>query len=248
MDKTIPYTDRDGTIHQISFYDLLESGHNMDKHIINGSLFLRHDHQFSHLANLLKPNSVVYDVGAYIGTFAIPMAIEGMEIHAFEGFPDNFKRCTKNTEPYNVTNYLCAVSNQNYTVNSKFNSCKDDGYQDSDEITYYKFDEYIEQNNLPLPDMVKVDIEGMETIALHAMTNLIENVRPIWQMGYHYKFYSTVEGYPGWIDVEDGGYDFQKFHELDYLIFDERGNVAPPAILNQRGGEFVFVPKEKIKR
>ena len=96
--------------------------------------------------------------------------------------------------------------------------------------------------------MVKVDIEGMETIALHAMTNLIENVRPIWQMGYHYKFYSTVEGYPGWIDVEDGGYDFQKFHELDYLIFDERGNVAPPAILNQRGGEFVFVPKEKIKR
>ena len=123
----------------------------------------------------------------------------------------------------------------------------DDGYEKKDKIEYYRLDDFIENNKIPLPDLVKVDIEGMETIALHGMTNLIEEVRPIWQMGYHYKFYSTLEGYPGWIDVKDGGYDFQNFAKLDYLIFDEVGRRVPPEILNQRGGEFVFVPREKIR-
>ena len=67
-------------------------------------------------------------------------------------------------------------------------------------------------------------------------------------MGYHFKFYSTVEGYPGWVDVEQGGYDFQNFDRLGYLIFDELGRRCDPAILDHRGGEFVFIPKEKIGR
>ena len=247
MHKKITYITTAGQQHDIDFYDLLTEGHNIDKHIINGTLFHRQDHQFHMIVDLLKPSSIVYDVGSYIGTFAIPMALEGMEIHAFEGFPDNFHRCKKNTEVYNITNHLCAVSDKEYSVESKFNSCMDDGYEKKDKIEYYRLDDFIENNKIPLPDLVKVDIEGMETIALHGMTNLIEEIRPIWQMGYHYKFYSTLEGYPGWIDVKDGGYDFQNFAKLDYLIFDEVGRRVPPEILNQRGGEFVFVPREKIR-
>ena len=248
MDKKIVYTDINKNNHEIKFYDLLESGHNMDKHIINGSLFHRLDHQFDMLISLLKPGSVVYDVGSYIGTFSIPMAIEGMKLHAFEGFPDNYHRCVKNTKPYDVKNYLCAVSDKEYAVESKFNSCMDDGYEKKDNIKYYRLDDFIKYKSLPLPNLVKVDIEGMETIAMHGMTNLIENIRPIWQMGYHYKFYSTLEGYPGWVDVKDGGYDFQNFDKLDYLIFDERGIRQNPSILHKRGGEFIFIPKEKIKK
>jgi len=248
MDRRIIYTDTKNKQHDILFYDLLESGHNMDKHIINGTLFRRPDHHFGMLVSLLKPDSIVYDVGSYIGTFSIPMAIEGMELHAFEGFPDNYSRCKKNTEPYNITNHLCAVSDKEYSVESKFNSCMDDGYEKKDHIHYFRLDDFMANNKLPTPDLVKVDIEGMETIALHGMTNLIENIRPIWQMGYHYKFYSTLEGYPGWVDVEDGGYDFQNFHKLDYLIYDEHGRLNDPSILNKRGGEFIFIPKERIKR
>ena len=248
MDKSITYRSTRGSEHTIDFYDLLTEGHNMDKHIINGSLFNRPDHQFKMLVYLLKPSSVVYDVGAYIVTFSIPMAIEGMQLHAFEGFPDNFSRCKRNTAPYDVINHACAVSNNKETVQSKFNSCMDDGYGKADTINYVLLDDYVAENNLPTPDMVKVDIEGMETLALHGMKNLIENVRPIWQMGYHFKFYSTVEGYPGWVDVEQGGYDFQNFDRLGYLIFDELGRRCDPAILDHRGGEFVFIPKEKIGR
>ena len=61
------------------------------------------------------------------------------------------------------------------------------------------------------------------------------------------KFYSNVEGYPGWVGVESGGFDFQTFDRLDYIIFTEDGRRTPPSILDHRGGEFVFVPREKIK-
>ena len=137
MDRRIIYTDTKNKQHDILFYDLLESGHNMDKHIINGTLFRRPDHHFGMLVSLLKPDSIVYDVGSYIGTFSIPMAIEGMELHAFEGFPDNYSRCKKNTEPYNITNHLCAVSDKEYSAESKFNSCMDDGYEKKDHIHYF---------------------------------------------------------------------------------------------------------------
>jgi len=248
MNSELIYTATNGKRHNIKFYDLLSEGHNMDKHILNGSLFHRPDHRFGMLAGLLRPSSVVYDVGSYIGTFAIPMAIEGMNIHAFEGFPDNYQRCVKNTEPYNIVNHLCAVSDKRSTITSKFNSCMDTGYKKEDKIEYYCLDEFVKENSLPKPELVKVDIEGMESLALHGMTELIENVRPIWQMGYHYKFYSNLDGYPGWVDVEDGGYDFQNFHKLEYLIYDEYGRRCEPSVLSSRGGEFIFIPREKMKR
>ena len=242
LSKTINYKDT-----PIHFHNLLETGHNMDKFILNGGVYKRPDHNFDMILKLLKKGSIVYDVGSYIGTFAIPMAIEGMDVYAFEGFPDNFERCKKNCEPYDIKNYQCAVSDRTYTVESKFNNCMDNEYEVR-KINYFRFDDFANLEALPPPDLVKMDIEGMETIALHGMSNLLENIRPIWSMGYHFKFYSTVEGYPGWVDVEDGGFDFQSFDRLGYRIFDEHGRRCRPEILNQRGGEFIFIPEEKIKK
>lgn len=241
MNKIIKYKGR-----EIEFHDLLSDGYNMDKFIKEDTIYNRPDHNFDLLVGLLEKGSIVYDLGAYIGTFSIPLAIEGMEVHSFEGFPDNFNRCKKNCEPFNVTNYLCAVSDKTYTVESKFNDCTN-GQPQVREINYYHFDDYVTTHSIPPPDLVKVDIEGMETLALHGMKNLLENVRPIWSLGYHFKFYSEVEGYPGWVDVEDGGFDFNRFHELGYLIFDEQGRRCSPSIFDERWGEFILIPEEKIK-
>lgn len=247
VDKSIIYRKKHTSYedYEINFYDLLETGMNMDKHIIAGTAFHRPDHQFEPLVSLIPRGSVVYDVGSYIGTFAIPMAIEGMRIFAFEGFPDNYERCKRNTSPYNVKNYQVAVSDKNYEVDSKFNNCMDNEYEVR-KIKYARLDDYVKEHSIPDPALVKMDIEGMESIALHGMTHLLENVRPIWAMGYHFEFYSTVEGYPGWVDVKDGGFDFQTFDKLDYAIFDEAFRHVPADILNHRGGEFVFVPKERL--
>ncbi|HUV84594.1 MAG TPA: FkbM family methyltransferase, partial [Methanosarcinales archaeon] len=205
MDKSINYKG-----HEISFYNLISGHHNIDKFILNGSLFNRPDHKFESIITLLKPNSIVYDIGAYIGSFAIPMTIEGSKVYAFEGFPDNYKRLEKNCLPYNISTYLIAVNNKNDKVKTKFNDCTDTEPQER-EIEYCIFDSYIEKINIPKPDLVKLDIEGMETLALFGMTNLLENIRPIWQIGYHKGLEEKFEHYPGFVDISMGGFDFSTF-------------------------------------
>jgi FkbM family methyltransferase len=233
MIKTIKYKD-----HDITFYDLLESGHNIDHNIIADDLYTRPDHRFSEVTSLLNKGSVVYDIGAYIGTFSIPLEIEGMEVYAFEGFPDNYKRLEKNTKPYkNIKVHLVSVSNENKSIKTQFNSCmaqKENPYR---EINYRVFDDYIQEHNIPNPDYVKIDIEGMETLALYGMKNLLENIRPIFQIGYHFGIDESLDGYPGFVSVSDGGFDFNSFTDLNY-------KVTPN--LFEGWGEYLCIPNENI--
>ena len=60
--------------HKIVFHDLLDTGWNMDRWIREGTLFRRPDHNFDNILKLLKPNSVIYDIGSYIGTYASSVA------------------------------------------------------------------------------------------------------------------------------------------------------------------------------
>lgn len=208
----------------IKFYDLFETGHNIDKFILNNQLYSRADHNFNKLLNLIKPNSVIYDIGAYIGSFSIPFALENMKVYAFEGFPDNFERAKKNCFLYkNIIVYLAAVSNKNETIITKFNDCT---AQTPSErvIIYVIFDDFLKKNYIPKPDFVKMDIEGMETLALFGMKNLIENIRPIWQIGYHIDLNIKYDGYPGFVHVKDGGFDFNTFKKLGYKIYNEQNN------------------------
>ena len=246
---TTQYKSSDGQIHDIKFYNLLKQGYNMDKFIKEQTLFQRPDHNFSMLTRLLKKQSIVYDLGAYIGTFSIPFALEGMKIFSFEAWPENARRCAKNCEPYDVKVFNVALSDKNETKKTQITNCM--GWANFDEndfqeIKHIRLDDFIKEKKLPLPDLVKMDIEGMETIAMHGMTDLLENVRPIWSVGYHFKMESEIEGV-AWVDVKDGGFDFSKIGDLDYNIYDEFGKRVPVGILKNRGGEFTFVPREKIK-
>jgi FkbM family methyltransferase len=242
MDKTINYKG-----HPIKFFDLLETGDNMDEHVISGELFNGAAPDVEAIVNILKLKSddVVYDIGAYIGTYSIPMALEGMSVYSFEGFPDNFERIKKNCKPYkNIKLFDIAVSNENKTTQTKFNDCTALP-PEIRTIKYVKFDDYIKENDMPLPDFVKMDIEGMETVALLEMNNLLKNVRPIWQIGYHFGLDIKYDGYPGFVMPEDGGFDFDTFIKLGYWIFDQSGDRCP----NFSGyGEYLCIPSEKIKK
>jgi len=235
MDAEIKYKNN-----LIKFYDLFETGHNIDKFIMNNQLYTRADHNFEFLLGLIKPNSVVYDIGAYIGSFSIPFAIEGMRVHTFEGFPDNFKRVEKNCVAYdNITVHLLAVSNKNEIITTKFNDCTAQEPVER-EINFVVFDEYLSDNNIEVPDLVKVDIEGMETLALFGMKNLIENVRPVWQIGYHIGLDVKFDGYPGFVRVEDGGFDFGEFKKQGYKIYNEQHNEVQGFTT---WGEYICTPK-----
>ncbi len=233
MDREIVFENT-----KIKFHDLLTTGHNMDKFILDGSLFQREDHDYSTWFRLLHEGNVVYDIGAYIGTFCIPFAIKGMEVYAFEGFPDNFERLEKNVKPYdNITPHLMAVSNKNETITAQFDNCMNQPNPPYREINYRIFDEYVKEHKIPEPQLVKIDIEGMETLALFGMTNLLENVRPIFQIGYHIGQDAGLHGYPSFVPVEEGGFDFDMFDKLDYYV-------GPRPF--SEWGEYYCIPKEKM--
>jgi len=236
--KTIFYKD-----HEIVFSNILEQGWNIDKRILDGTLYSREDHTYESILPLLNTGDVVYDIGAYIGTYAIPMSLEGMKVVAFEGFPDNYTRLNVNTLPYdNISTHCVAVSNEKKSSFTQFNDCTNMPPEARD-ISYVILDDYIKENNLSLPNFVKLDIEGMETVALLGMTNLLEKVRPVWQIGYHKGIDITFDEYPGFVETKDGGFDFSIFNELDYYIFNLIGDRVNEFSV---GGEYLCVPKEKI--
>lgn len=224
----------------ITFYDLLDSGHNPDSQIKKGSIYSRQDHQFDSLKSHIPKNGVVYDIGAYIGTFAIPMSLEGYNVIAIEGFPLNYNRLKRNCEVYpRISCYEVAVSNREFKVTTKFNDCRDQGGREEAEIKYVKLDDFVRENKLPLPDFIKMDIEGMETVALFGMTDIIKNVKPVWQLCYHANHPEKHEHYPGFVKPEDGGFDFQTLFE-DYDIYLD----GSPVLQFSQWGEYLLIPKK----
>lgn len=240
MNKTIMYKN-----YEIEFHNLLNKGHNVDKHILNNSLYSRTDHDYNTVLRMLKKDSVIYDIGSYIGSYAIPMALEGMQVVAFEGYPDNYKRNILNTNKYdNIKVYGVAVSDENKTVFTKFNDCTD-LEPEARQITYVRLDDFMQEHNLQKPDLVKLDIEGMETVALFGMKNLLENIRPIWHIGYHPTVEEKYEHYPGFVPVQEGGFDFDQFRdELDYAVFCYKSGRYIATFSNF--GEYLCIPKERI--
>ena len=236
MDADITYKGR-----VITFHDLIGTGHNLDGFVIRKRLFARPDHDMTRLLGFIAAGSVVYDVGAYIGTFAIPMALEGMRVHAFEGSPDNYARALRNCGPFaGITVHLAAVSDRKETVITKFNDCTALPPEPR-RITYVVLDDFMAEEGLEPPGLVKLDIEGMETVALHGMRKLLETTRPVWQIGYHVGLDVKYDGYPGFRSVADGGFDFATFRRLGYRVYDER-NCEVPGFTGW--GDYLCVPEE----
>lgn len=50
------------------------------------------------------------------------------------------------------------------------------------------------------------------------------------------------------INYKEHVIEFHKFDELGYRLYDERGKRVPYSTLDNRGGEFVLIPEEKIKK
>jgi len=255
-EKNINYVSyRTKKTYVINFKNLLESGNNIDSYILQDKLFEREDHQFNFLLGFLQPGDVVWDIGAYIGSFAIPFAIEGIQVHAFEGFPSNFERAKINCAPYdNIKIYQCALSNENKKVTSRFGDCTGVD-QEPTEIEYFIFDEYVEKRNIPHPKLIKMDIEGMESLALLGMKKILTYVRPIFQIGYHHpgnilleRPEEKIEGYPGFVIPEEGGFDFETFEKMEYHVFDIKAGGLPSKFnWGDCNGEYLCIPKEKVK-
>lgn len=149
---------------------------------------------------VFKENETFVDVGANIGSYSLNIASEykkkGVEVVAIEAHPENFKALERNIKCNGLTNVKIvnkAVSDRKGIVNLYERSF--DGVRAGSEV-YSLFDTFM--RNLPngktieiecdtldnilagsKVDVMKIDIEGAEVLALKGATNTLKSLRKI---------------------------------------------------------------------
>ena len=168
-----------------------------------------------------SPGDTAIDIGAFTGTISTCLAFMHAQVHAFEGSPINVPKLTRTVGSlHQITIHPVAVSNVAKKCRTRFNDCNGREHPVQD-IEYVVYDEYAEQHGIPNPRFIKMDIEGMETVALLGMTKLLESIRPIWQIEYHVDLKLRYADYPGFVSKEQGGFDFATFPRLNYRVINE---------------------------
>jgi FkbM family methyltransferase len=153
--------------------------------------------------DLVKPGWVAYDLGANIGYISMILAKavgEHGKVIAFEGLPANVERLISNLALNGLNSRVQvvhgAVGNTStpvdFLVGPSGGMGKAEGsagrnmeYKRRIEVPGVRLDEYIYQHGNPIPQMIKMDIEGGEVLALPGMLQVLSEARPLVFMELH---------------------------------------------------------------
>lgn len=151
------------------------------------------------LAKLAQPGWVTYDVGSYVGFFALAMARAGGpagRVVAFEPDPESAARLREHVARNQMDNYIQVVEaaawhksadkipyrrgaqarSQGGVVADGMNPVLAAGEQIL--VRSISLDEFIADGN-PAPQLIKVDVEGGEALILAGAENLIIRGKPL---------------------------------------------------------------------
>lgn len=141
---------------------------------------------------------VVYDVGANIGTWSLlARAVLGnVEIHAFEPLPEHFERlqsigrshhdihshqvclAERNGEgTLHVTNYTDASSLLKLSERGKREWNIDE--ERREKVRLCRLDDYVFAHDVPLPDLIKADVQGAEVVVFSGATSCLASVKAV---------------------------------------------------------------------
>jgi len=153
--------------------------------------------EFLELAKAKARIKTIYDLGANMGTWSLlaDTLIPGAAIHAFEPIPnyqDRYLQTTANMP--NATLHKVGVGAE--TKKARFNVA---GHSSSFlevsenlvkmfpgerktgelEVDMVRLDDYVQRNAMPLPDLMKLDVEGYELEVLKGAVNCMKHCRYI---------------------------------------------------------------------
>lgn len=127
----------------------------------------------------VNKKSVVVDIGAHIGTFAIPIAAEVEKVIAFEPSSDAFALLSRNVEINNASAQLLNVAlgsekGSGTLVVRNASNAGANTFVTGGSIPVTTLDDEVEH-----ADFIKIDVEGMELEVLRGGARLIERARPV---------------------------------------------------------------------
>lgn len=136
------------------------------------------------LDNFIQPGYVIYDIGANIGYHTLHFATKkDCKVYAFEPNNKNFKLLKYNTRYHkNVTCINAGISDTKKTAHiSDFEFDKPDNLGEMKLSDTGQVCELIslDECDLPVPNIIKIDVEGHEDSVFRGAKKLIENNHPI---------------------------------------------------------------------
>jgi len=140
------------------------------------------------LLSILKEGDIFYDIGASVGAWSIPAAIKvgTSQVISFEPDPENQERLVRNFELNGISNFQImpiAVGDKTgemelftagaYAASPSLRPVNN--ISSSIVVKIKTIDSLISQNEIPVPTVVKIDIEGAEMMALKGMSMLLSH-------------------------------------------------------------------------
>lgn len=151
----------------------------------------------SFLRTLSLEDKVVYDVGAFEGVLTLFFARRAKQVIAYEPNPRNYARCLENIRLNNFKNVQLlnrGVSDRPGIINLTYDPLMPGAGSGemaiADQISssikssqnlkipVVSLDDDIDLNDLAAPDLIKIDIEGMEFQALKGMQRTLRERHP----------------------------------------------------------------------
>jgi len=147
-------------------------------------------------SHFIKPGMVVYDVGAnigYISLMAARQAGESGRVFSFEALPANITRLKQNVALNDFQKQIrvvhAAVVDKAGEVaffthtsgamgKAQGSAGRDEQYTQTIKVTGIALDDFVFQQGNPPPEVIKMDIEGGEGMALTGMPRLLKEARP----------------------------------------------------------------------
>ena len=175
----------------------------------------------SALRDLIPASAVIYDVGANIGYVSLLLAKAAGgtgKVFAFEALPSNVEQLRRNValnaKDAQVTIVACAVTQAPGPVRFLVHASggmgkaagsagRDDQYQSEVTVPGISLDEFVYGQGNPAPQVVKMDIEGGEIMALPGMRRVLAEARPLMLMELHGPESSQV----AWETLTSAGYE-----------------------------------------
>ena len=173
---------------------------------------------------LVKPGWVVYDVGANIGYISLMLARqvgETGQVFSFEALPANVQRLRQNIGLNRLQERVQVVSaavvdraaSVRFLVHPSTSMGKVVGsagrdkiqeYQQEIEVTGLTLDGFVFDDNHPAPQVIKMDIEGGEVLAIQGMQRILAELRPLMLIELH----GHEAARAVWLALTGAGYTF----------------------------------------
>jgi len=135
----------------------------------------------------LRDTDVVYDIGANTGLYTcfIGKRIHSGKVVAFEPYPPNINQLETNADlnDVNVRIWPVAVSDADGLTNFEWPDVDAAGYGEASitdeetghEVRTISIDERVADGELPVPNVVKIDVEGSEPLVIEGMKSCLQH-------------------------------------------------------------------------